>query len=290
MMKRPILAMVAVLALLVAAAAVTQAQASPTVQTKQDKTLGTILADAKGLTLYAFTKDTTPGQSSCTDQCAANWPPLTATDAPTLAPGLQGTLGTISRPDGTTQVTYNGMPLYTYAKDEDAEDAYGQGIGGAWFVVAPGSSIANLVGAPAATPAAGTTVTVRYDPTLGYFLADAQGKALYLYLKDTTKGESACTDQCAANWPPLSASGELSLPAGVPGTLGTITRADGSTQVTYNDIPLYTFAKDEDAEDVYGQGVGGVWFVANPGAQFGAVTAPAAATPATPAGSIYGNY
>jgi predicted lipoprotein with Yx(FWY)xxD motif len=281
-MRRPFVAFVAVLAFLAALGAGAQAQAGPALQTKQDKTLGTILADAKGLTLYAFTKDA-PNQSNCTGQCATNWPPLTATAGPALAAGLQGTLGTTARPDGTSQLTYNGMPLYRFAKDQDAGDAYGQGVGGVWFVVAPGSSFANLVGAPAATPAAGTAVTVRSDAKLGFFLADNKGKALYLFLKDTTKGQSACTGGCATNWPPFSASGDLSLPAGVPGTLGTLTRADGTKQVTYNDLPLYSFAKDQDPEDVYGQGVGGVWFVVNPGAQFGAVTAPApaAATPAT---------
>ena len=141
MMKRS-LALVLTVCLLVIGVAVVAAKgsSSPTVQTKHDATLGTILADGKGLTLYRFAKDTTPGQSACYGACATAWPPLTTTAAPTLAAGVPGTLGTITRTDGTKQVTYNGMPLYRYAKDEDAGDAYGQGLGGVWFVVMPAAS------------------------------------------------------------------------------------------------------------------------------------------------------
>jgi len=86
------------------------------------------------------------------------------------------------------------------------------------------------------------------------------GHALYTYDPDTTK-KSACVDQCAAAWPPL-----IGTPAAGKGVeedeLGTIARSDGTTQVTYEGHPLYYFAKDEDAEDVYGDGVAGVWHVA----------------------------
>jgi predicted lipoprotein with Yx(FWY)xxD motif/uncharacterized cupredoxin-like copper-binding protein len=127
---------------------------------------------------------------------------------------------------------------------------------------------------------ASTTVTTKHEPTLGTILADAKGMTLYRYAKDTTKGESACYGTCAANWPPFTAGEPLSLPSGVSGRLGTITRTDGAQQVTYNDIPLYSFVKDKDPEDVYGQGVGGVWFAVAPGQQFGAPVASPVASPA----------
>src|SRR5690348_2923284 len=85
--------------------------ADTTVMVTKDAKLGNIFTDAKGMTLYAWTKDTA-GKSTCAGACATTWPPLTATGAVTLPAGVTGTLATIKRDDGTTQVTYNDMPLY----------------------------------------------------------------------------------------------------------------------------------------------------------------------------------
>ena len=106
------------------------------VQTAADAKLGSILTDGAGMTLYVFKKDT-PGVSNCTGTCAQNWLPLTiAAGAPPFAgTGVTGQLGVIQRSDGTYQVTYNGMPLYRFAKDMQAGDANGQGMAnGAWSV------------------------------------------------------------------------------------------------------------------------------------------------------------
>jgi predicted lipoprotein with Yx(FWY)xxD motif len=79
--------------------------------------------------------------SSCTGECGAVWPPVTASGQAHATGGATAAkLGTITRSDGTTQVTYNGHPLYYYAKDGDAGDTYGQGIkgfGAGWYVLAP---------------------------------------------------------------------------------------------------------------------------------------------------------
>ena len=131
---------------------------SATIMTKKDKTLGTILADSKGMTVYLFTNDTKPNESSCTGGCAKFWPPVTATGDVTLASGIDGTLTTFDRADGTKQVAYNGMPLYYFSKDKDKGDAYGQGIGNIWYVIAPGEKFgaAPDTGTPiAASPEAG---------------------------------------------------------------------------------------------------------------------------------------
>lgn len=117
---------------------------------------------------------------------------------------------------------------------------------------------------PAGSPAAGAaTFMVATNPALGKILTDANGMTLYFYAKDTA-GKSACTGACAGNWPPLTTTGTPVAPAGVTGTVGTIKRDDGSTQVTYNGKPLYTYIKDTAAGDTKGQGVGGVWTVATP--------------------------
>ena len=96
-----------------------------------DKTQ-TVLKNAKGLTLYYFTPDTAT-KVACTVGCTSNWPPLLATSGtPTSNPALPGELTVLNGANGN-QVLYNGHPLYTYIKDGDASDAYGQGIGGKWF-------------------------------------------------------------------------------------------------------------------------------------------------------------
>jgi predicted lipoprotein with Yx(FWY)xxD motif len=101
-------------------------------------TAGKYLAGADGKTLYVFSPDT-PNKSACAGSCATNWPPLTVAaggSAPT-ATGATGTLATFARDDGTTQVSYNGKPLYYFANDKAAGDTNGQGVAGKWTVAAP---------------------------------------------------------------------------------------------------------------------------------------------------------
>jgi len=95
----------------------------------------TVLTDAKGLTLYWFAPDT-PAASRCTGPCAAYWPPVTGT--PNAGPGVTGTLGTIRRPGGGLQVTYDSHPLYTYIGDSAPGQAKGNKLdlnGGYWYEV-----------------------------------------------------------------------------------------------------------------------------------------------------------
>jgi predicted lipoprotein with Yx(FWY)xxD motif len=123
------------------AAGSTASTAAAVVVTSKSSKLGTILgAGPKRLTVYLFEADkaSTP---SCSGACATVWPPVTTTSGPTVAgAALAAHLATITRSDGTSQVTYNGHPLYYYAKDGDAGDAYGQGLksfGAGWYVVTP---------------------------------------------------------------------------------------------------------------------------------------------------------
>lgn len=113
----------------------------------------------------------------------------------------------------------------------------------------------------------GDTVQVNSSDTYGSYLVNSQGLALYMLSADS-KDASTCADKCAQAWPPLTVSGSPSAGSGVAGTLlGTITRADGSRQVTYNGMPLYTFVKDQAVGDTNGEGVnafGGEWDLASP--------------------------
>src|SRR5438132_14307799 len=88
----------------------------------QASSLGQILVDANGKTLYLFEADTST-QSTCSGACAQAWPPLTTAGAPKATSGASASLlGTTTRSDGTTQVTYNGHPLYTFVSDTKPGD------------------------------------------------------------------------------------------------------------------------------------------------------------------------
>jgi predicted lipoprotein with Yx(FWY)xxD motif len=96
-------------------------------------TLGDILVDGDGRTLYAFTKDK-GDQSACSGGCATNWPALTGT--PTAGTGVQASLlSTAMQANGDSQVTYGGKPLYYFAGDAKAGDTNGQGVGDVWFAL-----------------------------------------------------------------------------------------------------------------------------------------------------------
>ena len=107
--------------------------------TASSGTLGTYLVSENGMTLYQYTKDK-PGVSNCTGTCATIWPPYTipaGETSSTLSVGanVSGQIGTITRADGTLQITYNNIPLYYYSKDNVPGDTNGQGVAGTWFVV-----------------------------------------------------------------------------------------------------------------------------------------------------------
>ncbi|HAG58247.1 MAG TPA: hypothetical protein DEQ49_13935 [Arthrobacter bacterium] len=99
---------------------------------------GTIVVDAKGMSVYLFTKDTKgSGTSACTGACMAMWPPVLSTAATPSADGVAGKLGTITTPAGAKQVTLNGLPLYYFANDKKPGDILGQGVGNVWNLVNP---------------------------------------------------------------------------------------------------------------------------------------------------------
>jgi predicted lipoprotein with Yx(FWY)xxD motif len=110
------------------------------VQERQD--LGRMLTDVSGRALYLFMADEQNGKrSACHEDCATEWPPVVTAGEPLGAAGVDGKLlGTILREDGSTQVTYNGWPLYYHAGDVAPGDITGQaemGFGAEWYVVTP---------------------------------------------------------------------------------------------------------------------------------------------------------
>jgi predicted lipoprotein with Yx(FWY)xxD motif len=98
--------------------------------------LGRVAVDSAGRTVYRFDKDPADGSSSaCQDACATAWPAVTVEGRPRGSSGVTGTLGLLTRPDGTHQVTLDGHPLYRFVADRNAGDANGDGVGGTWHVV-----------------------------------------------------------------------------------------------------------------------------------------------------------
>ncbi|WP_268798827.1 COG4315 family predicted lipoprotein [Pseudomonas huanghezhanensis] len=92
-----------------------------------------MLVDHKGMTLYTFDKDTSAGKSVCNDQCATNWPPLTASSSDKSV----GDWTVIKRDDGASQWVYKGKALYTFKNDKAAGDKSGDGKGDVWHIAKP---------------------------------------------------------------------------------------------------------------------------------------------------------
>jgi predicted lipoprotein with Yx(FWY)xxD motif len=109
----------------------------------QSSSVGKILTDGSGRTLYLFEKDTGP-KSTCSGACAADWPPFTVKSKPAVAGGaMSADIALIKRGGGQEQVTYKGHPLYYYTGDKSAGDMNGQGVeafGAEWYVLSPAGS------------------------------------------------------------------------------------------------------------------------------------------------------
>lgn len=127
-----------------------------TIHTASVGSVGTVLVDATGFTLYHL-KTETPGKIVCTGSCEGVWPPVLLPAGATSAMagmGLNGGLGTIKRPDGSTQVTYKSMPLYRYSGDTAPGQDNGEGIQNVWFAVTTSAS-GGVVPTPSASKSSG---------------------------------------------------------------------------------------------------------------------------------------
>ena len=141
------------------------------------------------------------------------------------------------------------------------------------FSLAPISALAVF----ALAAAGGNDLKIGNDAELGEITVDSAGNTLYLFIPDA-QGESTCYETCADNWPPVLANDEAVAGAGLDQDLvGSVTRTDGSEQVTYGGWPLYSFVGDTEAGQTNGQGVNDVWYVvAADGTAVGAPEADAA--------------
>ena len=114
---------------------VTTADPGQAIVSLRQTNLGNILVGAEGRTLYLFTSDK-DANSTCYEDCAKYWPPLTTSGKPLGGDGIDATkLGVSARTDGTTMVTFNGHPLYYFIKDSNDGDVTGQGVNNVWYVL-----------------------------------------------------------------------------------------------------------------------------------------------------------
>ncbi|MFD3694875.1 SCO0930 family lipoprotein [Streptomyces sp. NPDC058646] len=240
---------------------------------QQVAALGTTVTDAQGFTLYRFDKDTPkPPKSACEGDCATAWPPVAADDA-TAGEGIDGgLLGSVARADGTRQLTLAGWPVYRYAKDTKPGDTLGEGVGGTWHALGPDGKPAAPAKAPAPAPAPeekeekeeggqGAELSVNPDATLGHVVADAEGRTLYRFDKDSAwPMKIGCVGACLDTWKPAAPVDKTKVNGIDPKLIGTVKRPDGSEQLTIDCWPVYSFTGDAQPGDITGHNKQGLWF------------------------------
>jgi predicted lipoprotein with Yx(FWY)xxD motif len=148
-MMKAALSSTLVLALAAGGALAAQPQGQAKIQANQQQPIGSYLTDSEGRSVYLFKADQA-NQSNCYDACAQAWPPVLTQGEPQAGSEVDPQmLGTIERQDGSMQVTYNGMPLYYFVKDQQAGDIAGQdvmGFGAEWYLVTPQGQVARAEG------------------------------------------------------------------------------------------------------------------------------------------------
>lgn len=228
-------------------------------------TLGQILTDADGNTLYFFTKDAGLDNSSCTDGCLDIWPVFHQADI-SLGEGLdESDFDEFLRSDGAMQTTYKGWPLYYFTNDAIAGDTNGEGINGIWYVAKPDYSIMlmnnDLVGLD------GNTYDSNYElgsEEVQYF-TDAYGRTLYTWVNDFANQNNFTNEDLSNNgvWPVYEID-FLEIPSTLDNSLFGTIDVFGLTQITYKGWPLYHFGQDAERGETKGVSVPapGIWPVA----------------------------
>jgi predicted lipoprotein with Yx(FWY)xxD motif len=217
------------------------------IQIADNSTLGKIMTDSEGRTLYFFSLDAS-GSSACNDGCLDAWPVFYKAD-PTLGdPSLSAAdFGVITRADGAKQSTYKGYPLYYYAQDAAAGDVNGEAVANVWFVAKTDYTVmlsnTQLVGND------GVEYTSQYVPgeEVTQYATDALGRTLYAFQPDKFNKNTYTKADLSNNptWPIYEVTDIKSVPS-------ILTKADfdtihvfGKVQLTYKGRPLYYFGNDK---------------------------------------------
>lgn len=186
----------------------------------------------------------------------ADWPAVTTKGAPVAGPGVsQKLLGTVERKGIGSQVTYAGHPLYLF--DQKPLQVTGEGwdepgippAHGLWYLLTP-------AGLPLPWSQTLATTTVGARTVLGAMMLDGAFHVFPVYsLSSDSATSSTCTGACAISWPPLLTGGSPGLLNGLKeSSLGTVTRSDGTVQVTYRGKPLYLYSRESIGKNTNGPG------------------------------------
>lgn len=208
--------------------------------------LGTVLTDAGGKTLYYFTKDEIGSdKSACTGTCADNWPAFSTDTIRASAPLIPADFSINTHTDGTKQVTYNGLRLYTYKADVKAGDVNGENVNKVWFAATPFEYI-----------------KIAQSPERGSYLTDSKGKSLYYFIQDTP-GNSILKGQSLAEFPVFGPR-LISTPSSLNSKDFTyVIRADNLSQLAYKGMPLYYYIEDKNPGDTLAQKYSTDFYAAN---------------------------
>ena len=193
--------------------------------------IGRVLADVRGMTLYATDR------GDCAGPCLDQWTPLAA---PVIA-NAKGDWGIVARDDGTAQWTFRGKPLYTSRRDVKPDQVNGDGVDGIWHAVV----IQPLPKTPPGVVAAKSDIGIVY--------ADAAGHTLYAWFQPPAHLKMTCNDDCMRTyWKPVPAPDNL-----VAGTGWTAVSGEGGLrQLAYGGLPIYRFAQDARPGDIAGYNFG----------------------------------
>ncbi len=208
--------------------------------------LGDVLVDGEGRTLYFFSNDAS-GESACSGGCIESWPVFYEA-ALTLGDGLGASgFDAITRDDGSKQTTYKGWPLYYFAGDVAAGETNGEGVGNNWFVAKPDYTVMIAI--------------QEIDGVSTSYLVNDLGRSLFFFANDE-ENVSNCSGGCLDAWPVF----DRDVPVVAPSILNTsgfgqIDSNNGGKQLTYQSKPLYYFAQDTERGQISGNDVAN-WSVA----------------------------
>ncbi|GAA4708041.1 hypothetical protein [Phytohabitans rumicis] len=239
-------------------------------QVAQLRGFSPVVVNGKGRTIYRFDKDDNkPPATTCVDACLKTWEPVLAPNGVEIRTGVEeDSVGTVTRPDGAEQLTLNGWPLYYFHKDLSLGQTAGHGVGDAWFAISPrGGKAAKSAAQPPSAGKAQVLRVVQLDGFSPAVVVNGKGRTIYRFENDdNAPSKTTCVGACLNKWEPVLAPNGVRVEAGIDKDLvGTVTRPDGTKQLTLKGWPLYYFHKDLKLGQTAGHGVGDVWFAITPG-------------------------
>ncbi|MFW6157238.1 MAG: hypothetical protein ACOC4S_00210 [Balneolaceae bacterium] len=231
----------------------------PNVQLTSTQSHGDVLSDGEGNVLYYFTMDVR-GESKCEGDCISSWP---AFDVDELTFDEEDELdeedfGSVERPDGSSQITYKGWPLYYFVGDEQPGDTEGDGINEVWYVAKPDYSLMiadeQLIGEDEENYRIDENGDYVTGEDITTFFTDSEGRTLYIF-SDDEEDTNTFTEEDFSNdsvWPIYHTDIEA-LPSGMDESdFGEITVHGEEDQLTYRGWPVYYFGQDEERGDTQG--------------------------------------